>query len=62
MMLYRLSELYSAFSVSNVSNEFTEETEREVKKWQKVINHAATGEVDKLTWNTLAEHYLLPLV
>lgn len=62
MMLSRLSELYSAFSISNVSNEFTEETEREVKKWQKVINHAATGEVDKLTWNTLAEHYLLPLV
>ncbi len=62
MMLSRLSDLYSNFSLSNIGDEFTEETEREVEKWQKVIDHTITGEVDKLTWNRLAEHYLLPLV
>jgi len=61
MMLRRLSELYSNFSLANMGDEFTDETEREVKKWQEIIDHNTTGEVDKLTWNRLAEHYLLPL-
>lgn len=61
MMLNSLSELYSNFSNVGFGDEFTPDTEREVKNWQDVISHPITGEVDKLTWNTLAEHYLLPL-
>lgn len=60
LMLRRLGELYSNFRFENTGDEFTAETEREVRKWQKVIGHEITGEVDKLTWNRLAEHYLLP--
>lgn len=60
LMLRRLGELYSNFRSENTGDEFTAETEREVRKWQKVIGHEITGEVDKLTWNRLAEHYLLP--
>lgn len=60
LMLRRLGELYSNFRSENTGDEFTAETEREVRKWQKVIGHDITGEVDKLTWNRLAEHYLLP--
>ena len=59
LMLRRLGELYSNFRSENTGDEFTAETEREVRKWQKVIGHDITGEVDKLTWNRLAEHYLL---
>jgi peptidoglycan hydrolase-like protein with peptidoglycan-binding domain len=61
MMLSRLGELYSNFGFEDIGDEFTDETEREVKKWQKVIGHDITGEVDKLTWNRLSEHYLLPI-
>ena len=61
MMLRRLGELYSNFRFENTGDEFTAETEREIRKWQKVIGHDITGEVDKLTWNRLAEHYLLPI-
>lgn len=61
LMLRRLGELYSNFRSENTGDEFTDETEREVRKWQKVIGHDITGEVDKLTWNRLAEHYLLPI-
>ncbi len=61
MMLSRLSELYSNFNLANIGDEFTDETRREVENWQKIIDHDITGEVDKLTWNRLAEHYLLPI-
>ena len=61
MMLNSLSEQYSNFRNVGNTDEFTRDTEREVKNWQDVIRHEITGEVDKLTWNTLAEHYLLPL-
>ena len=61
LMLRHLGELYSNFSFENIGDEFTAETEREIRKWQKVIGHEITGEVDKLTWNRLAEHYLLPI-
>lgn len=61
MMLSRLGELYSNFGLTDTGNEFTPETKREVEKWQKIIDHEITGEVDKLTWNRLAEHYLLPI-
>lgn len=59
MMLNSLSEKYSNFQNVGYSDEFTAATRNEVEKWQKVINHDITGEVDKLTWNRLAEQYLL---
>ena len=61
LMLRRLGELYSNFRFENTGDEFTAETEREVRKWQKIIGHDVSGEVDKLTWNRLSEHYLLPV-
>ncbi len=61
LMLSQLGELYDNFSAVNAGDEFTEETLREVKKWQQVIGHEISGEVDKLTWNRLSQHYLLPL-
>ena len=60
MMLNSLSEQYSNFQNVGHSDEFSTKTKEEVEKWQRVINHDITGEVDKLTWNRLAEHYLLP--
>ena len=62
MMLNRLSDLYSGFENVGHGDRFTAYTQREVSKWQKVINHDITGEVDKLTWNRLSEHYLLPIL
>ena len=59
MMLNSLSEKYSNFENVGVSDEFSAKTKNEVEKWQEVIGHQVTGEVDKLTWNRLAEQYLL---
>lgn len=60
MMLNSLSERYSNFQNVGNSDEFTPATKNEVERWQRIINHEITGEVDKLTWNRLAEHHLLP--
>ena len=59
MMLNSLSEKYSNFENVGRSDEFSTKTKSEVEKWQKIIGYQVTGEVDKLTWNRLAEQYLL---
>ena len=59
MMLNSLSEKYSNFENVGHGDEFSTKTKNEVEKWQKIIGHQVTGEVDKLTWNRLAEQYLL---
>lgn len=59
MMLNSLSEKYSNFENVGHSDEFSAKTKNEVEKWQRVIGHQVTGEVDKLTWNRLAQQYLL---
>ena len=59
MMLNSLSEKYSNFENVGHGDEFSIKTKNEVEKWQKIIGHQVTGEVDKLTWNRLAEQYLL---
>lgn len=61
IMLNHLSERYSNFENVGSTDEFSAKTKSEVEKWQRVIDHEATGEVDKLTWNRLSQHYLLPL-
>ena len=59
IMLNSLSEKYSNFENVGHSDEFSAKTKNEVEKWQRVIGHQVTGEVDKLTWNRLAQQYLL---
>ncbi|MBQ7295316.1 MAG: peptidoglycan-binding protein [Clostridia bacterium] len=60
LMLNKLAESYANFTLLPLQSLFGENTEREVMRWQRVISHEETGEVDKLTWNSLAEFYLLP--
>ncbi len=62
LMLNRVSNKYDNFAPLSVKSLFDEDTEREVKRWQRVISRAESGEVDKETWNSLAEFYLLPTV
>ncbi len=59
LMLRRLSESYSNFSLLDVSSVFDEETRDTVILFQDIISAEKTGEVDKRTWNELAEIYLL---
>ena len=56
-MLRRLGERYGNFALIEVDDEFDGETERSVRQWQRVIRAEETGEVDKLTWERLAEWY-----
>ena len=60
LMLNRLSQQYDNFTPLPLQSLFDENTEREVRRWQRVISHTESGQVDKVTWNNLAEFYLLP--
>lgn len=60
LMLNSAAERYDNFTLLPLQSLFDENTQREVRRWQRVISHEETGEVDKLTWNSLAEFYLLP--
>ena len=60
LMLNNVAERYDNFTPLPLQSLFDENTEREVKRWQRVISHTESGEVDKVTWNNLAEFYLLP--
>lgn len=60
LMLNNIAEKYNNFSSLPIQSLFDENTEREVKRWQRVISHNENGQVDKVTWNNLAEFYLLP--
>ena len=59
LMLRNLSERYSNFLPLDVSSAFDEQTRDRVILFQEVISAEQTGEVDKRTWNELAEIYLL---
>ncbi len=59
LMLNRVSDQYDNFSSLTVKSFFDEDTEREVKRWQRIIAQDESGKVDKATWNSLAEFYLL---
>lgn len=61
LMLNHVASRYDNFSSLPLQSLFDENTEREVKRWQRVISHTESGRVDKITWNTLAEFYLLPV-
>ena len=59
LMLNDVAAAFSNFSTVGTHSFFDEETLVEVEKWQDVIAVKKTGEVDKMTWNTLGEFYLL---
>lgn len=60
LMLNNVAERYDNFTPLPLQSLFDENTEREVRRWQRVISHTESGQVDKTTWNNLAEFYLLP--
>ena len=60
LMLNNVASRYDNFTPLPLQSLFDENTEREVKRWQRVISHTESGKVDKATWNYLAEFYLLP--
>lgn len=60
LMLNNVADKYTNFTPLLLQSLFDENTEREVKRWQRVISHPESGQVDKVTWNNLAEFYLLP--
>ncbi len=61
LMLNHVALRYDNFTTLPLQSLFDENTEREVKRWQRVISHTESGQVDKATWNNLAEFYLLPI-
>ena len=60
LMLNSVAERYDNFTPLPLQSLFDDNTEREIRRWQRVISHTESGQVDKLTWNRLAEFYLLP--
>ena len=60
LMLNNVAERYDNFTPLPLQSIFDYSTEREVKRWQRVISHTESGQVDKTTWNYLAEFYLIP--
>ena len=61
LMLNYIASRYDNFSPLPLQSFFDESTEKEVKRWQRVISHTESGQVDKTTWNSLAEFYLMPI-
>lgn len=60
LMLNHVAKRYDNFTPLSLQSLFDENTEREVRRWQRVIATEESGQVDKETWNNLAEFYLLP--
>ncbi len=58
-MLNFVAQSYGNFNALERNAIFDRDTEREVKRWQSVIFVEENGRVDKLTWNTLADFYLI---
>lgn len=58
VMLNHVAEIYVNFRFIEEEG-FGEDTEREIRRWQNVVFLEETGEVDKETWNSLAEFYIL---
>lgn len=59
MMLNKASDNYGNFPRLKRDSRFDEDTETAVRRWQAVIFEEETGKVDKITWNSLANYYLL---
>lgn len=61
LMLNKVASNFSNFKAIDLNSVFTQNTQREIKRWQRVISHEETGEVDKTTWNSIAMFYLLEI-
>lgn len=61
LMLNNVARRHDNFIPLPLQSLFDENTEREVRRWQRVIATEESGQVDKTTWNYLAEFYLLPV-
>lgn len=61
LMLNNVARRYDNFTPLPLQSLFDENTEREVRRWQRVIATEESGQVDKTTWNYLSEFYLLPV-
>ena len=59
LMLNHVSQRHGNFSSLPLDNSFDSDTRQQVILWQEVTDTEPSGEVDKLTWNLLAEFYLL---
>ena len=59
MMLNFVADAYDNFPKLKRDSFFDEDTEEAVRRWQSVIFVPETGEVDKITWNSLATYYLI---
>ncbi len=58
-MLLFLSQRHVNFTSVTVNDVFDTETERNVRQWQRVIRVPDNGIVDKVSWNALADYYLM---
>lgn len=59
MMLDFVADAYGNFPKLKKDSFFDKDTEEAVRRWQSVIFVPETGEVDKITWNSLAAYYLI---
>ncbi|MGB4438164.1 MAG: peptidoglycan-binding domain-containing protein [Sedimentibacter sp.] len=53
IMLNNFSRKFSNYNKLEITNKYNNETEEEIKKFQKTSMLPVTGIVDKTTWNTL---------
>lgn len=58
LMLLRLSERYDNFLPVDLSDSFSQETETQVKAFQRVTGREETGQVDKQLWDLLSVLYV----
>lgn len=59
LMLSHLGRNFANFDILEVTDVFSPQTTAQVRFFQKVTDVPLTGEVDKQTWNSLSQLYLL---
>ncbi len=59
LMLDRVAEDYGNFEKSTEGDAFDEPTEGQVIRWQEIAFIEKSGEVDRETWDSLAQFYLI---
>lgn len=59
LMLNKLAGSFINFDSLPIDDTFTHKTQMQVLLWQKIIAHDETGQVDKITWDSLVAIYLL---
>lgn len=59
IMLNSIAQRHANFSFLDTETEIDDATEEEIRRWQGVAFIDETGVVDKETWNSLADYYLL---